>query len=522
MKLPEIPPRPGVRQILLEVRGAGTRAGGAFRGALAVALPSLVGLAAGFGALAAVSALGAFAVVYGEGRPYRTRWRVVSGYGAALIACAAVGSALGGAVQTWPATVGWAGMVVLMTVVVVAAACWVDALREPAPGAFLLVLCAELACVLAAFGAVSAPGVVEWTAVGAGCAVFVSMCGALMRNDGPEIAALGRAEHALKALAHNRDDHLLARRTIHVLHEAADCLGAATPTGRRHHLADRFEALYRRCLVLVRTTADPQASDAVGVPVEQMDLMAFPRPTVVQRIRWALISPRTRILAIRLTVGCVLAGAAAIAIGLPRPDWAVITAAMILHQGPDRVLGSWRAVHRCIGTVAGVVLLAVLAPLLGSTGWLIVVVALLMAGTEAFLVINYAVALVFITPLAMILGELSAPSSLFDAAAGRIGETVLGVAVAVAALWLVIPRSYRIISVAADQHVAETITAAATSAVGAAAVNRRRLEFDLQSATTAIVQASYCDRAWTQARWAAHHRLHLRAYRLVIDHDGAL
>ncbi len=50
-------------------------------------------------------------------------------------------------------------------------------------------------------------------------------------------------------------------------------------------------------------------------------------------------------------------------LGVARPDWAVITAAMILHQGPDRILGTYRAVHRFAGTVLGLVILAALTPL---------------------------------------------------------------------------------------------------------------------------------------------------------------
>lgn len=81
-------------------------------------------------------------------------------------------------------------------------------------------------------------------------------------------------------------------------------------------------------------------------------------------------------------------------------------AAMILHQGPDRVLGTYRAAHRFVGTVLGLGLLAGLAVFELPGGVLVVALALMMAGTEFFLVRNYGLAMVFITPLALILGGL--------------------------------------------------------------------------------------------------------------------
>jgi hypothetical protein len=151
----------------------------------------------GHGITATASALGAFAVVYGEKRPYRTRWQAVSGYGAALIGCAAAGSTVGLLMRTWSAPVGWAALIALMTIVVVAAACWVDALRERAPGAFLLVLCAELAAVMVLTRTASAAAVLGWTTVGACSALLVAMSGVLVRSHGPETAALRQAESSL-------------------------------------------------------------------------------------------------------------------------------------------------------------------------------------------------------------------------------------------------------------------------------------------------------------------------------------
>lgn len=505
--------RPSARTALLSIGGVRGRLGGAARGAAAVALPAFAGLLIGHGVVATVSALGAFAVVYGERRPYRTRWRAVAGYGVALIVCAAAGAGLALAVQSWEAAARWAALVVLMTVVAVTAACWVDALRERAPGAFLLVLCAELAFIMIRTDTASATAIVGWTAVGVGSALLVTMSGFLVDPRGPEIAAVRQAEASLNAASQDPSNLLLRRHAVHDVHAAWDCLSAATGPGRRHRLLPEMTVVHGQLAALLHDDPDSAIS---GAQAERLELMPFPKPTVAQRLRWTLDSPRTHILAVRLTVACLLAGSVAILTGLPRPDWAVITAAMILHQGTDRVLGSWRGLHRCIGTVLGVGLLAALAVPLQHPIWLIVIVAGLMAGTEAFLVVNYAVAMVFITPLAMILGEPSAPVSGSGAVIARIAETLLGVGVALVVLWVVAPRGYRTVLRDAERRVARAVAAVESSSGDLAALNRRRLEYELRAAAVAFQHAGYSSPGWARAQWPAHHRLHQGAYELVV------
>jgi Fusaric acid resistance protein-like len=512
---PQLPRRPSVRVTLLNLRGVQGRLGGAARGAAAVALPSLVGLLTGYGVTAAVSALGAFAVVYGERRPYRTRWKAVIGYGVALIGCAAAGSALGLMVRSWPAAASWTAVITLMTIVVVAGACWVDALRERAPGAFLLALSAELASVMVLTDTASPAAIVAWTATGVGSALIVAMSTAITTPHGPETLALRQARASLQAAAADRGDHLALRHAIHDVHDAWNCLYAAAPCGR-HRLLPEMTTVHRHLAALLH---DNPATSVSGLQEEQLELMPAPKPTITERLRWALPSPRTQILAARLVVACLMAGTVAILLGMPRPDWAVITAAMILHQAPDRVLGSWRALHRCIGTVLGVGLLAALSTPLQHPVGLVVIVALLMAGTEAFLVVNYSIAMVFITPLAMILGELSPPASTAEVGINRITETLLGVCVAIAVLWVIAPRSYRTILRAAEHRVAQTLAALDASPANAAC-NRRRLEYELQAATTALQQASHSNPAWAHHQWPAHHQSHHSAYQRFLGMDA--
>lgn len=412
------------------------------RAATAVAIPAFTGLAAGYGVLSAISALGAFAVVYGESRPHRTRWKVVLGYGTALTMCAALSSCIGWAIDSWPTDARWTIIVALMTLVAVVTAGWTDAVREPAPGAFLLVLTTELASVLA-LNHVGSPAIITlWTATGVATALLVSLIAALINPQQPERLALRRAEISVEAVARDSTNCILTRHAVHNVLAAWDCLAAATSRDRIHPLVPTLTALHQRLAALAN---DAHSTAANGLAVEHIDHTPALKPLVLDRLRWSAPCLRSLDSGVRLAIACIAAGGVAILVNLPRPDWAVITAAMILHQGHDRVLGSWRALHRCIGTLTGITLLAALAVPAHHPAVFVLCLALLFAGAEAFLTIHYAVAMTFSTPLAILLGDLASPEDLRDTALNRATETTLGVIVAVRALWIIAPRAYRAI-----------------------------------------------------------------------------
>ncbi|GAA4470846.1 FUSC family protein [Rhodococcus olei] len=485
------------------------------RGGVTVALPGLVGVASGFGSASAIATLGAFAVVYGEGRPYRVRWRAVGIVGAVLVALAGIGAAVGSSVYRAVAAGGsalWPMVIVLtMTVVVASCAFVVDALRLGAPGAFLMLLTLEIASVLPATG-VSVPTVVGWTAIGAGAALTVSMCGALVRPRTPERVAVASAVAAVDA-ALDRNSPSRRREAVRSLHAAWQCLYDANLVATQHPLTRTLRASHLRCAnalhVLDHDEAVPEDDLRPPVPLR--------RPSIRYRlVRAAHPRGRSATVVVRLLVACPVAGLTAVALGVGRPDWAVITAAMILHQGPDRILGTYRAAHRFAGTVLGLALLAGLSQLDVRGAALVVVLALMMAGTEAYLVRNYGLAMVFITPLAMILGGLGAPADLVGVSRDRFFETVVGVTVAVAVLWGVLPRAYRRILRDADGQVAGILTRIADTVDGRSLAELRRdLEFDLHASTAAAITAAHTDPAWTRERWPDHHRLHELGYRIL-------
>lgn len=161
-----------------------------------------------------------------------------------------------------------------------------------------------------------------------------------------------------------------------------------------------------------------------------------------------LVDPRPRTLAVLRTaavwetvglnvVGALVAGAIGEASGLGHPYWAVIAVVSTLPALRQRHTLQ-RAVQRVVGTVGGTVI-AVGVLLLHPTDWWIVVIAVLgQFWAEIFVARNYAVCLLFLTPLALAVSWLSLPEAPERLAVDRVVQTVLGAAVSV--LLLVVGR----------------------------------------------------------------------------------
>ena len=131
-------------------------------------------------------------------------------------------------------------------------------------------------------------------------------------------------------------------------------------------------------------------------------------------------------------VAVLAAGAAATAIGIGHPYWSMV-AAVVAVTGADTTARLTRAVHRVAGTLAGVALAAaILAPHL-PVGALIVIVGLLQFATELVVGRNYGLAVVCLTPLALVMGTLAQqPASTWALLHDRAIETVLGAVIGVA------------------------------------------------------------------------------------------
>ncbi|MFE9692698.1 FUSC family protein [Micromonospora sp. NPDC005806] len=127
----------------------------------------------------------------------------------------------------------------------------------------------------------------------------------------------------------------------------------------------------------------------------------------------------------RYALAALLAGGTATAVGIGHPYWAMIAAvAPLSAEGVTAQLV--RAAHRILGTLLGLLTsAALLAPHLSPYAT-VVVVAVLQIATELLVGRNYGLALLFLTPMALLMGQLvvarPAGQLLFD----RGVETVIG------------------------------------------------------------------------------------------------
>ena len=133
-------------------------------------------------------------------------------------------------------------------------------------------------------------------------------------------------------------------------------------------------------------------------------------------------------------VGGLVAGAFAMAVPTRgHPYWAVIGVVSTLPAMRQRHTVQ-RALHRVVGTIGGTVV-AVGLLLLHPAGWWIVVIVMLgQFGAEIFVARNYAVCLLFLTPMALTVSWLSVPEAPTALAVDRIVQTSIGAAVSLVLL----------------------------------------------------------------------------------------
>ncbi len=127
------------------------------------------------------------------------------------------------------------------------------------------------------------------------------------------------------------------------------------------------------------------------------------------------------------------AAGVALALGIGHPFWAAVSAVVPLsgHSFSNRI---GRAVNRFAGTLMGV-LLAWLIFSLGLPMWaLVAVIAVLQLLTELFVARHYGIAVIWITPMALLLSSLGTPVATDQLITDRIVGALVGIAVSAALL----------------------------------------------------------------------------------------
>lgn len=378
----------------------------ALSAAVCVAGPLALFVALGRPDLGAAAALGGFTAVYGHALPYRRRAVVSAGVGVALTAAGALGGWAGPHLQLLALTLGLLG-----AAATAATAVW----HVGPPGPLMAVLVGGSASALGASPAVLG----QHVAAAAGSAAFswlVVMVAWTWDPAGPERRAVAAAEAAVGVPARDgRPDQL--ERAVRVAHVAV--AGGSRRRASLRPRLDRVEDRFLRALPAV----DPTAPAA--------------EPGLPARVGTPLWLPT----AARIGLGSWAAGALAAALALHSPYWAA-TAAVAVLLGTDARHTRARALHRVTGTLLGTVVTAVLFWLDLPTGVTVALIGGMLVCIELLVVSQYVLAVSLVTPVSLSLVHLgSGTASGADLITIRLGETVVGIVVGLAAGLLLFPHT---------------------------------------------------------------------------------
>lgn len=148
----------------------------------------------------------------------------------------------------------------------------------------------------------------------------------------------------------------------------------------------------------------------------------------------APVAPPLRLellVALRITVGAGLSAWVAYQAGMHYPAWAAIGATSVM-QGAHLHITMSRALQRMAGTVVGAFVVWLILAQNPGFGWILACIVLFQFVTELIIGFNYALGQITITPSALLMGHLAAPTA---AVAGmpveRVMDTILGAALGI-------------------------------------------------------------------------------------------
>lgn len=461
--------------MVASVRGLRPERGRASRSArivICVVGPLALGLALDAPHVGLALSFGGFAGFHGHSEPYPQRARLV-----AAMASGYVVAVLAGTLAQQSEVVA-----IVVTGAFAASAAFVcQALGLPAPREYMLVLI----CLLV--GALPEPPappleLAAWTALGGLWAWVVLMSGWLTDRERPEREAVRAALRAVIRLigatkdnrAGRRHDAVLATRTARRSVEFAG--GPTAPLLREiqletEDLLDRAlvtrapgEALTgQHAVVSVVGAEEPpdrrvlmrrQAGrliEATDAALPERGFRRAPRDPRRPPLRSGLWTLRNALGADSLVPPTALRLGLAVAAGLalghaldvPRPYWIPLTVAAVM-QGETLLSAARRAIDRASGTFVGILLAAGVVAVEPSSWWIVAGIGLFLFLAQMTIASSYVVAVVFITPMTLLLLEVGAPGSLTDGLVEwRLLDTLIGCVVAILAGRLLWPSSGR-------------------------------------------------------------------------------
>ncbi|TIC81086.1 FUSC family protein [Nocardioides sp. GY 10127] len=147
--------------------------------------------------------------------------------------------------------------------------------------------------------------------------------------------------------------------------------------------------------------------------------------------------------AVRAGVAVLLAGGVSTALGIGHPYWAMVSAVVPL-MAREWLPALVRGIHRVLGTFVGLAIAAVLL-WIDPPGLVVVLLVVVLQGCVELLVMrNYALALLLITPLALLMVQVANPEPMGTLLFDRGLQTLLGVVLGLLVGWAaaqLLPRS---------------------------------------------------------------------------------
>lgn len=533
----QLPPAPNPWQLLTAFHTPGPRWPGALRAALAMLIPGSLALLFGLDHEVVLITAGSCTVIYGEGHPFRTRIKVLV-IAAALIIMGTGSGALVGQTVWGHINAGdthwWLLLTAVFSCAIAGALLFVsNALRLPPPGPFFIVMVASASTMTPRLG-VEPWQVSLFASIGALSAIVIGMAPALFHPQQPEESAVEVLEGAIAALqecggvnvARRHQAETALANAWFALSDAKVVRGGKVIDQSRTQLVERALAAQQELARLSAGLTDTGATASDSPSYVNTSRVTIPhtRPSVTFRLyRSASWHSHATVTTVRILSAALAASVVGIALDFDRPDWAIVSAVMMLQMGPDLIPGTIRGVHRLVGSIVGIGAFA-LIHLLDPNPWgLLFFLAFTQFMAEIFVVRNYAITVNFTTPLALLMGGAT-HTELAPVLVSRIAETTIATAFAIAALWLVFRGADQVRHAELVERcygaMGNLIGALTTKTPDAALASRRALQHELLGERGAIQSLAANCRAVAEQRWDSHLRLQDAGY-AVLDYCTA-
>ncbi|MER5181252.1 FUSC family protein [Streptomyces sp. NPDC002896] len=356
---------------------------------------------------------GSLLALWNTGRPLRSR----------LITFAVVGLVFTGsmALGVLVAPVPWLIVPTITAVVLISVLTYYAFVISPGPGPLNLFF----ACALGTYlGGHTDKGweIVAVTAASCTLTSLLSLSDLVRRPRGPEETAVSSAHAAVEGyLGHPSnggppagENELRALRdgASTAVHRAWATLHAAHGSTARSAVHRRLETrlLETEERLAARLVADHFPGRPAAAHAVREQAVVLGRPPARYLLRHALSRhSRARLTAVRNALAAGIAALAAQLTSIGHPYWAVLSSTVVLHAGADRGSTTRRAVHRLLGTCAGVLVVAGVYALHPGRPLELAIMLIGVYGMNLLLVRQYSLAVVCVTAMAMMANTTTSP-----------------------------------------------------------------------------------------------------------------